>query len=161
MTLVLLLVKDTPETVTFSERIDVTFAQFFSACGGMGHYNDEAYLTLGIEGNPMPRTTRSENLDLIRHLNSGHKPTAKKLAGITNENYISQMATGEKEISDGDARRIENVLVLPDGWIDRDNIAMLGMGKLDFELYSRLRGESEEAKAGLLAFLSLTATPKS
>lgn len=102
----------------------------------------------------MPRTARSENLDLIRHLNFGNKPAAKKLSGITNENYISQMATGEKEISDYNARQIEKVLALPDGWMDRDNVAMLDMEKVDFEIYSRMSGKPDSAKIGLLAFLA-------
>lgn len=101
----------------------------------------------------MPRTTRSENLDLIRHLNITHKNTATKLAGVTNENYIGKMARGEMEIIDYDARKIEKVLGLPDGWMDRDNLALLNMSKVDFAIYSCLRGQSETAKEGLVGFL--------
>lgn len=106
----------------------------------------------------MPTTIRSTNLDLLRHLNYGHKNTAKKLAGLTNENYISQMATGEREISDHDARSIEALLSLPAGWIDRDNIAMLNMGSADFELCTSLTRHSQHAKEALLMFLVATAS---
>lgn len=101
----------------------------------------------------MPRTIRSTNLDLIRWLNHGHKNTAKKLSSLTNENYISQMATGDMEISEHDARRIEQILSLPDGWMDRDNIPMLSMSKVDFKIYSHISSQSQTAKDGLLAFL--------
>lgn len=101
----------------------------------------------------MPRTIRSRNLDLIRWLNHGHKNTAKKLSSLTNENYISQMATGDMEISDHNARQIEKTLSLPDGWMDRDNVSILSMSKVDFKIYSHLNSQSQIAKDGLLAFL--------
>lgn len=101
----------------------------------------------------MPRTIRSINLDLIRWLNYGHKNTTEKLSSLTNKNYISQMATGDMEISDHDARIIEQLLSLPDGWMDRDNILMLSMSKVDFNIYSYLITKSQSAKDGLLAFL--------
>jgi hypothetical protein len=102
----------------------------------------------------MARTTRSENLDLIRHLNGTHERAAKKLAGLTNASYISQMATGIKEITDYDARQIEKALELPDGWMDREHLAMLGMSKLDYDIYTNVSRRPEEAKAGLLTFLA-------
>lgn len=63
------------------------------------------------------------------------------------------MATGDMEISEYDARRIEQILSLPDGWMDRDNIPMLSMSKVDFKIYSHLSSQSQTAKDGLLAFL--------
>jgi hypothetical protein len=63
------------------------------------------------------------------------------------------MATGGREISDFEARQIERLLELPDGWMDRDNAAMFIMSKLDFDLYTAISGKSEQAKLGLLAFL--------
>jgi len=105
----------------------------------------------------MPRTIRSTNLDLIRWLNHGHKNTAAKLSAITNENYISKMATGDMAISDYDARQIEKTLSLPDGWMDRDNIALLSMGKADFKIHCFLSNQPQTAKDGLLAFLESSA----
>ena len=63
------------------------------------------------------------------------------------------MATGDMEISDHDARRIEKILSLPDGWMDRDNTLMFSMSKVDFQIYSNLSSQSETAKEGLLNFL--------
>ena len=101
----------------------------------------------------MPTTIRSKNLDLIRWLNHGHKNAAKKLSNITNENYISQMATGDMQISDIDARQIEKELALPEGWMDRDNIELLAMSVTEFKIYSCLNNQPEIAKDGLLNFL--------
>lgn len=105
----------------------------------------------------MPRTTRSENLDLLRHLNGTHERAASKLSALTNPAYISQMATGEREITNYDARQIEKLLSLPEGWMDRDNHAMLGMSKVDYEIYASVKGRPDAAKAGLLAFLAVPA----
>jgi hypothetical protein len=102
----------------------------------------------------MPRTTRSANLALAGHLNDGVTNTANRLAGLTNRTYVSTMMSGDREISDYDARQIEKLLALPEGWMDRDNVAMLGMGKVDFDIYSRLSGKPDAAKAGMLAFLA-------
>ena len=102
----------------------------------------------------MPRSKRSENLDLLRHLNGGHKPTARKLVSVANENYISQMATGDREITDYEAKQIEIALALPDGWMDRDHLAMFGMSKLDYNIHSTIRIRPEAAKHGLLEFLT-------
>lgn len=102
----------------------------------------------------MPRTTRSRNLDLIRWLNFGHESTAKKLASVTNSNYLSKMATGDMEIGDRKARALEKTLELPAGWIDRDNVAMLKMSASEFELYQLLARLPEESRVALLSFLS-------
>lgn len=106
----------------------------------------------------MPTTTRSANLDLLRHLNFGHKNTAKKLSSLTNENYISQMVTGDREISDHDARSIERLLSLPTGWMDRDNLAMLRLDRVDFDLCASLTRHSQPAKEALLTLLSAIAS---
>lgn len=103
----------------------------------------------------MPRSKRSENLDLIRHLHGGHKPVARKLNSIANENYLSQMATGGREITDHEAQQIEKALALPDGWMDRDHLAMFDMSKVDYDIYSNLSAKPEAAKAGLLVFLTM------
>jgi hypothetical protein len=107
-------------------------------------------------GEFMPRPTRSENLALAGHLNGGVTNTADKLVDLTNRIYVSGMMSGDREISDYDARRIEKLLALPDGWMDRDNLEMLAMGKVDFDIYSRLSGKPDAAKAEMLAFLAAT-----
>ena len=103
----------------------------------------------------MPNTTRSTNLDLIRWLNAYHKTTAKKLAAvITNDNYLSQMANGERPIDDGIARKIEKTLTLPVGWMDRDNLALLKMAPSEFDLYRMVARYPDETKLALASFLS-------
>lgn len=102
----------------------------------------------------MARTTRSTNLDLIRWLNYGHEKTAEKLAGLTNANYLSKMATGDMAIGDHEAREIERILTLPVGWMDRDNTAMLAMTPTEFELYQLVKQYPDETKVALVGFLA-------
>jgi hypothetical protein len=87
-------------------------------------------------------------------MNFGHGPTVKKLGAVTNANYLSKMATGDMEITDEMSRSIETTLKLPSGWMDRDNLVLLKMEPTDFELYRRISLLNEQAKKGLLAFLS-------
>jgi hypothetical protein len=101
----------------------------------------------------MPRTTRSRNLDLIRWLNFGHENTAKKILSLTNANYLSKMATGDMDISDQMARDIESELDMPMGWLDRDNIDVIGMDKLEYEAWQAMKSLSNESKSAMLAFL--------
>lgn len=101
----------------------------------------------------MPRTVRSRNLDLIRWLNFNHKNTCKMLAHLTNANYVSKMANGDMEIEDRMARRIEDSSHMPDLWMDRDNIALLKMCRLDYELHQNISSLPEDTKKTLLAFV--------
>lgn len=96
---------------------------------------------------------RAKNLDLIRWINGGQENTAAKLSDVTNYNYISKMATGDMEISDNQARKIERIMSLPNGWMDRENLSMLLMKEADFKIYTRIKEKTETAKNGLLAFL--------
>ncbi|TNC80196.1 MAG: hypothetical protein C9356_14815 [Oleiphilus sp.] len=102
----------------------------------------------------MPRTIRSINLDLIRWLKGGQKPTAEKLAHVLNANYVSKMATGDKPISDETAREIERSLSLPNGWLDRDNEQIIRMANPDYELLVSIRDKSEAAKKSLARFIN-------
>ena len=101
----------------------------------------------------MPRTVRSENLDLLRHIGGGHYPLAKRLNSTTNAAYLSKMATGQKEISDYQARRIEELLELPRGWMDRNHEVVHQMSLLLYEIWtsvSELPLEKQQALATLL-----------
>ncbi len=102
----------------------------------------------------MPRTIRSRNLDLVRWLNYGHVNTAKKLALVTNANYLSKMATGDMEIGDRKARNVEKTLELPVGWMDRDNVALLKMTPTEFEIHRLVAKYPDDTKAALATFLS-------
>lgn len=107
----------------------------------------------------MPQTTRSNNLDLIRWMVGGQKATAAKMANITNENYVSKMATGDRAISNTMARKIEKTFRLPESWLDRDNEKAIRMSMEDYEIFSLLAEYSPEAKKAIVDFLSL-AQPK-
>jgi hypothetical protein len=101
----------------------------------------------------MARTTRSQNLDLIRWLNFGHENTAKKLINLTNANYLSKMATGDMEITDHMARNIELTLNMPVGWLDRDNLSLINMSALDSELCQAASSLSDASKTALLTLI--------
>lgn len=102
----------------------------------------------------MPTTVRSKNLDLLRWLNHTHEFTAEKLAHITNSNYLSKMALGQMEITDHMAQEIEKALGVGEGWLDRENIAILNMSSDDFRLIQLVSRYSEKSKESLFAFLS-------
>ncbi len=101
----------------------------------------------------MARTKRSKNLDLVRWLNLGHKNTAKKLVSLTNANYLSKMATGDMEITDHDARSIERILKLPNGWLDRDNIELINMSGIDSDIYQAIKVLPDVSKVALHTFI--------
>jgi hypothetical protein len=101
----------------------------------------------------VPRSTRSNNFDLIRWMQGGHKPTCKKLEHLTNENYVSKMACGDMDISDSMARNIEKCFNMPDGWLDRNNEGVINISQIEFELLCVLREKSVTAKQGLLDLL--------
>jgi hypothetical protein len=97
---------------------------------------------------------RARNLDLLRWRRGGHKALTKALSAISNWTYISKMICQEREISDLMAREIERELKLPEGWMDRENIAILDMRDVDYALYKDISTLPDERKRGLLTFLS-------
>ena len=101
----------------------------------------------------MPLATRSLNLDLIRWLNRGHKHAVTVMASVTNAKYLSEMATGEREISDPIARGIETAADLPAGWLDRDNVSLLKMPSIQLEIHLLVCALSEEKQKALLTLL--------
>lgn len=107
----------------------------------------------------MPHTVRSRNLDLIRWLNYGHKNTCEKLASVANSNYISKMATGDREIDDYTARRIESKSGLPDHWMDRDHVGVMKMGPLDWDALTQIWSLPDAAKKSLLTLLAALKAP--
>jgi hypothetical protein len=64
------------------------------------------------------------------------------------------MATGDMDISDRKARSIELALKLPEGWLDRDNIALLRMASSEYELHKILAGYPDDTRVALRSFLS-------
>ncbi|OQW69537.1 MAG: hypothetical protein BVN34_04275 [Proteobacteria bacterium ST_bin12] len=103
----------------------------------------------------MAKNIRAENLGVIRYLNLTHKSFSKKLENITNSAYLSEMIDGSREVSNSVAREIESVLLLlPDDWMDRDNLSLIHMSKLDFELMRLILVQSTQAKQGLVDFIA-------
>lgn len=99
---------------------------------------------------------RSENLRLIRLMNHTHVNTAEKLKSVvSNECKLSDLTNDKKPTDDYTARGIENVLGLPIGWLDRDNMKIIkSMSQMDFELVQKLSKLSDEAKDGLSKFIA-------
>jgi hypothetical protein len=100
----------------------------------------------------MPTTTRSNNLDLVRWMKGGHKPTAKLMSDFTNESYVSEMATGQRPIGDVCAKNIERAVGLPPGWLDRDNERVLTMNSADYQLFQLASGLSKTSKEAVVNF---------
>ena len=106
----------------------------------------------------MPRTTRSNNLDLLRHIQGGHTPLAKRLKSTTNSAYLSRMATGRRAISNTQAKQIEELLEPPKGWMDRKHAAMHQMSPLQYDLWLEVASLSEERQQALLLLLKAPTT---
>jgi hypothetical protein len=98
-------------------------------------------------------SVRSNNLDLIRWMEHGHESTCKRLSHLFNAYQVSTMATGRQTISDSAARAIEDTFNLPMGWLDRDNIELLKMDAVDYEVIRAIRPKSGKAKNGLVSLL--------
>lgn len=101
----------------------------------------------------MSDSIRSKNLDYLRWMHGGQNAIAKKLIRLANYAYISEMANGLRGISDEDARKIEELLALAIGWLDRDHSCLIEMSNLDFELCCYITKLSDRSKESLLQFL--------
>lgn len=97
---------------------------------------------------------RTTNLHLARHLCDGLGKLAAALGPATNEAALIKMGQGKKAISDAMARDIEEKLGLPSGWMDRDNEGLMKMESLDYALCKQILLVNENAKKGLLNFIS-------
>ncbi len=90
---------------------------------------------------------RAENISLLRHLNGGHEPLAKKLNGIVNWNYLSKMCLGDMPVEDSVARQSEQRLNQPAGWLDRQIRPILNATDEDWLLISQILALPPEAKS--------------
>lgn len=97
---------------------------------------------------------RTTNLHLARHLCDGLGKLAATLGSATNETALIKMGQGKKAISDAMARDIEEKLGLPSGWMDRDNEGLMKIERLDYALCKEILSLNENAKKGLLSFVS-------
>ena len=73
---------------------------------------------------------------------------------MTNAAYISEMIRGQREISDRDARKIEALLKIEDGWMDRDNLQVIKMPDIDYKLFMAVSSISLNKGVALLSLLS-------
>lgn len=99
------------------------------------------------------RTLRAKNLGLARDMNYGHKYTAIKLRGVVNACYLSKMVCGDMDIPDDIARRIEQALALPSGWLDRCNHVLLTLADSEFDMLQVLLRLSEPKQIALMRLL--------
>jgi hypothetical protein len=67
------------------------------------------------------------------------------------------MASGDREITDLEAKQIERILALPDGWMDREHLAMFGMSRVDYDIYSTISAKSERLSSDFWDFLPMAA----
>ncbi len=102
----------------------------------------------------MTLSLRTTNLRLTRHLCDGLGKLAVALNSVTNEAALIKMGQEKKTITDTMARDIEQILELPSNWMDRDNESLIRMTSLDYEIHKQASLLPEEAKKGLLAFIS-------
>ena len=102
----------------------------------------------------MPYTSRSKNLSLLCHLWGRQEDIAGVLKPLTNAAYISEMIRGQREISDRDARKIEALLKIEDGWMDRDNLQVIKMPDIDYKLFMAVSSISLNKGVALLSLLS-------
>ena len=101
----------------------------------------------------MARNLRATNLDLLRWRSGTHERVAKKLAHLTNSKYLSDMATGKRQVTDGEAREIERSFKLPERWLDRDNLAALTMTDSQARILVALTGLNPISIESLATFL--------
>ncbi len=96
---------------------------------------------------------RQANFKLIRLVafNTAQKNFAKIL-NLSQSEY-SQYERGERAIHPHYARKLEEELKLPNGWMDRDNAALF-LDEVEFELICKLRNQSEDFRNKLLNLIS-------
>lgn len=100
------------------------------------------------------KTIRAANLCLARYMNFGHNNTAIKVRGIVNPNYLSKMALGQMDFDNYTARRIEDALELPSGWLDRKNSMFLTLTDEQYKLLTLVVGLPLEKQLALTTLLT-------
>lgn len=100
----------------------------------------------------MCKTTRSTNLTLIWYLEGVQKNLANRLN--LPQSIISKMVRDELQIDDRQSRTIESAYEFPQGWLDRDNNAILSMPPVEYKIQQRVSRLSDESKIALLEFLA-------
>ena len=102
---------------------------------------------------------RAININLLRHLQGGHKAFAKKLDGAVNWSYLSKMCLGIMPIEDFVARQVEQRLDIAVGWLDRKMDTVLSATNDDWLLISKIVALPAEPKT--IATLILNYATKS
>lgn len=104
---------------------------------------------------PIEMSRRARNLNLAKDMGLMRQNDLAELLQhiVQNKAYFSEMCLGKREIETSQARQIEEQMNLPTGWLDRDNLALLRMSKLEGEIHfsvSKLPREKQEALAVVL-----------
>lgn len=92
---------------------------------------------------------RQENLWLFRAYMKTSQEECARMLRIGGQKTYSTIETGQSELEDRQATRIESELALADGWFDRNNAAMLFITNDEFLLIQEVR------KSGLQAAVSV------
>jgi plasmid maintenance system antidote protein VapI len=103
----------------------------------------------------MTMNLRQKNLMLARSLFGGMFGNLARAFGPSmSTTALSRMSTGEAEITDTVARRIEQKLGLAEYWLDRDNDSLLRMGYLDHQVHLQTSRLPDDKKRNLISLLS-------
>jgi plasmid maintenance system antidote protein VapI len=104
----------------------------------------------------MTMTIRRKNLMIARALYSGKLDNLSKAFGPSmSVAALSRMSTGDTDITDTIARRIEQKLELAEFWLDRDNEALLRMSYIDHQVHQQTTHLPDDKKQHLIALLSM------
>jgi hypothetical protein len=103
----------------------------------------------------MPLAIRRKNLILARALYGDSLQNLSKAVGsLISTSMLSRMSTGDSEISDTLARRIEQKLGLAEYWLDRDNHGLLKMDSMDYQVHEKATQLPDDKKQHLIALLT-------
>ena len=78
------------------------------------------------------------NINFLRWKYKTHEALTEKLQGIVNWNDLSKFALGDKPIPKSVAKEIESRLGLPEGWLERENLALITLPNKDHALVTNL-----------------------
>jgi len=103
------------------------------------------------QGAPLNPERRAENLRLLRAFLNADQTDMAELLRLGSQSYYSTVELAKKQLTAGDARRIEKDLDLPDGWLERNNADSLFLSQTELDLLLELRRSDSEATLSLVS----------
>lgn len=100
---------------------------------------------------PLNPERRAENLRLLRAFLNEDQTDMTELLRLGSQSYYSTVERGEKQLTAGEARRIEEDLDLPSSWLDRNNADALFLSQAELDLILELRQSSPEAALSVVS----------